>query len=217
MPAKFNGTVVVWADPLGRAVLTQPASQQALQSLLDRGVAVVAADLFRTGPDAANNPLARGGKYAGYTFSGYYYGYNPTVLANRVNDLHALLALQSSDSRVVGEVKSVRLLATGKAGPWALLAQATGNYITTLDRAAIDLHYFDFDQVHDPADEMMLPGATKYGGLPAFATLCTTGKIALWNVPQSWKPNSRGPTPALLVQEGDADLSQMIAWLLGSD
>jgi hypothetical protein len=48
-------------------------------------------------------------------------------------------------------------------------------------RTAADVHRFRFDQVTTTSDEMMLPGALKYGGLPAFAALCAPGELYLHN------------------------------------
>jgi len=57
-----------------------------------------------------------------------------------------------------------------KAGPWALLARALAG--KAVDRTFADLDWFRFGDVTTTADPMMLPGALKYGGLPAFAALC---------------------------------------------
>jgi hypothetical protein len=55
------------------------------------------------------------------------------------------------------------------AGPWALLARPLCR--DAVERTAADFHRFRFDKVHSTSDEMMLPGALKYGGLPALAAL----------------------------------------------
>jgi dienelactone hydrolase len=210
-PPKWDGSITVWVDLQGRSVLSSPKTQDAVRQLLDHNSAILAADLFMSGPAVASNPLARGGKYAGYTFSGYYYGYNAPVLACCVNDLLAAVA----NAGVVKPGESprvVRLLATGKAGAWALLGKALAN--ESISRAAIDLDRFDFDQVRDATDEMMLPGALKYGGIAAFASLCTWGKTAVWNTPQTWQAAMRVPTPAVLAQQGESQLSKMVDWLV---
>ncbi|HEX4792654.1 MAG TPA: alpha/beta hydrolase family protein [Humisphaera sp.] len=206
MPEKWNGTLIVWLDPQGSEVLSRPWWTTVVQDVLHRGVAIMAPDL--TGMEAGN-PLAKGGKYAGYTFAGYYYGYNASILSRQVVDsllapfgTKLLTAMWSAKAE-----KPIRLLATGHTGAAALLANTSGAF----DRAAIDLDHFDFDQVTDPADPMMLPGALKYGGVSAFATLCKA-KTAIWNPPAKFK--LAVPTPTVSVQQGDAKVEKMIDWLL---
>jgi dienelactone hydrolase len=214
LPARPNGTVIIWADPRGTSVLTDPSTQQAVEHALNQGAALLAADLLMSGSDRTTNPLVRGGKYAGYTFSGYYYGYNAPVLAYRVNDVIEMFSdvLLYDGMDGLGKVQSIRLLATGRAGPWALLANALMHDL--IDGAAIDLNHFDFDQVRDPADEMMLPGALKYGGVAGFASLCTHGKTMIWNAPSTWRKNSLVATPQVSLREGEATLDEMIDSLL---
>jgi hypothetical protein len=50
-------------------------------------------------------------------------------------------------------------------------------------RTAADVNRFRFEDVTTVSDEMMLPGALKYGGLPAFAALCAPGDLFLHNMP----------------------------------
>jgi len=190
-------------------VLSDPSTQQAVEHILSRGTAVFAADLI-----TSTNPLARGGKYAGFNFSGYYFGYNAPDLSYQVMDLINLImdAHLNGVQPGVGKVRSVYLLATGSRGPAAIIAN--GVAVGAVDRAAIDLNHFDFDQVHDPADEMMLPGALKYGGVAAFASMCTHGKTMIWNAPATWKKNSLVATPQVSLREGEAKLDDMIDSLL---
>jgi hypothetical protein len=48
-------------------------------------------------------------------------------------------------------------------------------------RTVVDLDHFRFDGINSVADEMMLPGALKYGGLPRIAGLCAPGELYLHN------------------------------------
>ena len=48
-------------------------------------------------------------------------------------------------------------------------------------RTAADLNGFRFENVKANDDSMMLPGALKYGGLPAFAALCAPGDLLMHN------------------------------------
>jgi len=48
-------------------------------------------------------------------------------------------------------------------------------------RLASDLNQFRFDAVQKTDDPMMLPGAAKFGGLPAFAAMAAPGEVLLHN------------------------------------
>src|SRR5262249_14597976 len=108
--------------------------------------------------------------YAGFTF-----GYNRPLLANRVRDILTTVAM----ARLHPRTKAVHIIGFEKAGPWVVLARALcGDAVA---RTAADLDQFRFDKVRTTDDAMMLPGALKYGGLPAFAALCAPGELLLHN------------------------------------
>jgi hypothetical protein len=109
-------------------------------------------------------------KFAGYTF-----GYNRPLLANRVHDILTAVAY----AKGLKGVKKVHLVGVGKAGPWVLMACALCG--DAVDRCAVDVDGFRFDKVRKTNDEMVLPGALKYGGLPAFAALCAPHDLLLYN------------------------------------
>jgi hypothetical protein len=117
-----------------------------------------------------SKPPAVDQKFAGYTF-----GYNRPLLSNRVHDILTAVGYAKS----LKSVKKVHLLGTGKAGPWVLMARALCG--DAVDRCAVDVDGFHFDRVRKTNDEMMLPGALKYGGLPAFAALCAPHDLLLYN------------------------------------
>jgi hypothetical protein len=123
-----------------------------------------------TGETQDAKPMAVNQRYAGYTF-----GYNRPLLANRVHDiLTAVAYAQSYDG-----AKKVHLAGFDKAGPWVLLARALCG--DTVARTAADLNRFRFEDVRTTADEMMLPGALKYGGLPALAALSAPAELSVYN------------------------------------
>ena len=126
-PPDWNGTVVVWADPAGKAGLFDREGRRlrpAVRKLIEAKAAVICADLFLTGeygpaaaPSNPNPAPSANPPYAAFTL-----GYNRGVLANRVHDLLTVLAL----ARDWQGTKSLRLVGVGEAGPWALLARALG-------------------------------------------------------------------------------------------
>src|SRR5262249_37637970 len=71
---------------------------------------------------------------------------------------------------------------------WALLARALAGPSST--NAAIDVGGFDFTQIKQPDDELMLPGALKYGGVLGFAPLfpASAGATQIYRAPQPAAP-----------------------------
>jgi dienelactone hydrolase len=169
--AEFDGTTVVWIHPRGRASLFQddklvPAAKQ----ILDRKAAILAVDVFGTGELTLDKPRAVDSHYAGFTF-----GYNRTLLAERVHDILTAIAFAKNHDKV----KTVHLVGIDKAGPWVSLARGLcGDAVT---RTAADFNGFRFDKVRTTTDEMMLPGALKYGGLPALAALAAPAELYVHN------------------------------------
>lgn len=168
----FNGTMVVWVDPAGKASLFQSGKLvPAARRILDQKAGILAVDVFGTGELRPTTLMTVNTGYAGFTF-----GYNRTLLANRVNDIMSGVPFLMNQK----DVKTIHLVGFDKAGPWVVLAKAMAG--KAVSHTAADLHQFRFDKVTATADEMMQPGALKYGGLPAFAALCAPGELYLHNV-----------------------------------
>jgi dienelactone hydrolase len=185
VPNGWKGSLVVWAHPRGKASLFDGAGKPTplVQQFLDRKQAVLAPDVYLTGefflPDQQPKlPGLEQKHHKNVPFSGYTYGYNRTVLANRVHDMLTVMAMGSQLNK-----GKCDLIAFDEAGVWALLARALAG--SAVDRAAIDLNGFDFDQVKRTDDAMILPGALKYGGVHGFAAMCGEGRTILVNEPNS--------------------------------
>lgn len=193
VPKDWNGETVIWEHPAGKLTLMTEAGKPIApaQRILDAKFAVLCGDLFLTGeyiPDGhgkdANRPVDK--TYAGQTF-----GYNRTVLAERVHDILTLVAFaKSRDSKFVHQV------AWEGAGIWALLAKGAAR--ENILRSAIDLNGFDFDSIKSVNDENFLPGALKYGGVASFISLCRAGETALYRKPEGKDP----PLPSRGVRDG---------------
>jgi hypothetical protein len=167
--SKFDGTVVVWIHPRGKASLLEgghltPAARQ----ILDRHAAILAPDVFGTGELTDGEPMPVDKRYAGFTF-----GYNRTCLANRVRAILTAVVY----ARAIEGCKKIDLLGIEEAGPWTLIARALCG--DSVQRAAIDCHQFSFENVHETSDPMMFPGVLKYGGLPALVEYCHKAEMYL--------------------------------------
>jgi len=168
----FDGTVVVWIHPRGKNSLWEfgkliPAAQE----IIDQKAAILAVDVFGVGELTPAKPIG-----VDKNFSGFTYGYNRTLLGQRVHDILTAVAY----ARGHDKTKVVHLVGWDKAGPWVLLARGLcGDAVL---RTAADAAGFRFDTIKDTSDEMMLPGATKYGGLQALAALAAPAPMSVFNV-----------------------------------
>jgi hypothetical protein len=171
LPPDFDGTVVVWIHPRGKASLFQDGKLvSAAKHILDRKGAILAVDVFGTGELSLDKPFAVNPQYAGFTF-----GYNRTLLAQRVHDILTATAFAKGHEKT----KAVHLVGFEKAGPWVLLAR--GLCGDAVARTAADVNGFRFEKVRTTTDEMMQPGGLKYGGLPALAALTVPAELYVHN------------------------------------
>ncbi len=163
--------LVVWLNPKGKSSLFENGKAiPAVKALIDAGYAVVAPDVLGVGELTPAKPFPVRTDFAGYTF-----GYNRSLLANRVHDVLTLIAFGKS----ILKAKTVHIVGWGELGPVAVLAKALAG--DAVGKLAADLNQFRFETVKDTADPMMLPGAVKYGGLPAFLALCAPGEVLAHN------------------------------------
>jgi dienelactone hydrolase len=170
MTAGFDGTVVVWVHPEGKASLFKDGKLTPVaKQILDAKAAILAPDVLGTGELRAAKPVADK-NFAGFTF-----GYNRSLLGNRAHDILTAVGYAKNHQKA----KAVHLIGVGSAGPWVVLAR--GLCGDSVVRTAADLDTFSFTKVKATDDPMMLSGAIKYGGLPAFATLAAPGQILLHN------------------------------------
>jgi hypothetical protein len=167
-PMKFD-KVIVWVDAARSADKEPEVPPEVYKILPEKEAALMAVGpLLVSNPDRIDPPVVDS-KFAGYTF-----GYNCPLLADRIQDILTAVAY----AKGLG-IKKVYLVGTGKAGAWVLLARALCG--DAVDRCVVDMDGFRFDKVTKTNDEMMLPGALKYGGLPAFAALCAPHDLYLYN------------------------------------
>lgn len=216
IPDDWNGTVVILATEKGKAAVHDADGnpRPELKTLIEAKAAVIAADLFWTGeflPDGKSGPAPGAPDYApksNPSYAGFNLGYNRSVVGNRVHDLLSVVAM----ARGWDGVKSVRIVAPGKAGPWALLAKAAAG--DAVDRVAADLEGFDFDKVTEAGDPMLLPGALKYGGIYAFVPLCDKGETFLVNARKTGKYDLAKKTAGVTLSEEKKSPAEMVEWLV---
>ncbi len=169
--SKGGKRVLVWIHPSGKSSLLESGEPNPLAlTLVRKGITIVAPDVFMTGDFGAATRQEVNAKYAGFT-----YGYNRPLLANRVHDILTAVAFAQ------GVVKPdfIDLVGFERAGPWTLIARSL--CADAVRRTAIDANRFDFAQVSSTDDEMMLPGAIKYGGMTTAAALAAPSHLLIHN------------------------------------
>ena len=182
-PKAWHGDVLVWSHPEGRQSLTAVAIAPAL----DAGWAVVAIDRFSPGESWGKQPaMTRPGPNPPYM--GMVLCHNRSILAERVHDLLSVIALVKGWNKA----RNIHLVSFADAGTEALLARALAG--EAIAHAAIVLGEFDLDQVTDPADPMLLPGALKYGGIAAFISPGRGGETFIAAPPSSLRRGFSTPS-----------------------
>ena len=187
-PQPWNGRVVVLTSPDGAAALTEPETEAAVAGWLADGAAVVVPDLFATAsalPEGQTdlNPMA-GAQYPGNTERPedrwrlspvYYYGYNHSRFSQRVHDLLTVTAFVRTHPE--WEVEHVTLVGLPGAGHWCAAARVVAG--ADIDHAMIDPAGFSFAGVESFEHADFLPGAVKYGDLPALLALSAPHPLTL--------------------------------------
>ena len=207
----FKGDkVVVWVHPDGKASLFEGGKLvPAAKALVEKGYAIVAPDVFETGEMKPAKAFPVNASFAGYT-----YGYNRPVFANRVHDILTAVLF----ARDVLKAKTIHLVGWEGAGPWVVAARALcGDAVA---RTAADLNQFRFETITSASDENLLPGAVKFGGLPAFLALCAPGEVFAHNHSGTGSGqlskavyDAAGAKDALKREPGKAKAEDVVEWL----
>jgi hypothetical protein len=209
-PNAKQGKVLIWVHPDGKASLTKDGKLVApAKTVIDAGFTIAAPDVLGVGDNAFSKPPVVDKRYAGYTF-----GYNRTLLANRVHDVLSVMWFNETL-----KAKSLSLVGWGEFGPIAVLARALGRSEVT--KTAADLNQFRFENIKDTSDPMLLPGAVKYGGMPAFLALCAPGEVlghnhkgtATGKLPKA-AYDAAGAANKLTRHEEKLDDAKVVEWLL---
>lgn len=159
---------VIWTDPVGKSVGfdENAAPNQRLTELINAGTTVLLPDLFHQGELLVKGiaidqqPLIKDSRpYSAFTF-----GYNRTAIVRRAADLLAVVAHAANQ-----QPRSLRLLATGDAALWT--APVGLHAESLVDRIAIDTQSGRFADVKSYSDVNFVPGAVKYGDLPALLSM----------------------------------------------
>ncbi len=178
LPQNWNKQVVLWLDLEGKnrlfAADGQPNTQ--ISRLVNAGFAVSSPDLYLTGDftddhePVSQMPVVKNPR----EFAGFTLGYNHPLFAQRVHDVLTCL----SNSKYHEQTPS-KLHVVGVNGAGVIAATAcalAGNAVSSI---AVDTGGFRFESITEIRDVNLLPGAVKYGDVPAILALCSPTKIAV--------------------------------------
>ncbi len=173
-PKTWNGHATLWLSLKGpESILTASGPTPAAQKLLDQGIAIACPALYLQGateqPKAGDNLKAAAKPKPDdfREFSGYTYGYNPTLLARRVHDAMTMVTMMQN--RQKHPLKQLSIHGLEGAGPLALVTGA----LLKLPAGAVtaDLEGFRFANLQSQWDVNFVPGAVKYGDVEALLKL----------------------------------------------
>jgi len=174
-PAQGGRATLLWLSLKGGASLltTNREPTAAARQLLDAGYAIVCPELYL--PGATRNPNVYAGRKQGYEgFAGYQYGYNPPLFAERVGDALAARAVLRGDPRRPVD----RIVVAGVEGASAIAAATAALAGPTVQELVLDDPSFRFAKLDNVWDVNFVPGAEKYGDLPALLDLCSANVIS---------------------------------------
>ena len=167
---KWNGRVTVWLDGKGKDGMfdAQGKPLKAVMEMLEAGTSVVGVDLFGQGeflekgkPQASARVVKNPREFAGYSFA-----YNHTLFARRVHDAMSLISWVSGFEEE--KPQEVMVVAKGGIEPVALAALSQ---IDGIKSVRLENNRFRFANLKSYRDPNFLPGAVKYGDLPALIKL----------------------------------------------
>ena len=219
----WNKQVVIWVHEKGKAGLLgdDGTPVPAVDKLLKAGFSVASADLLYQGEFLTESQQGGDARVVGYgdgkqpwqKAAVYTFGYNRPLFAQRVHDVLTMVRLVQTDEH---DAEKVHLVGLGPvAGPIAAAARAQA--AGAVDKAAIDTGGFRFASLTKFGDPMFLPGAVKYGDLPALLALGAPGTLWLAGEPGGAKDvaaayGAAGKADALALPGGPADALSAAAW-----
>jgi dienelactone hydrolase len=180
-PKQWNNSVVLWVSLKGEASILDGNGDltSAATKLLAEGFSIACPNLYMK--DAKKNPnVYDDGKKkldSFYGYAGYQYGYNPSLFAERVRDVMASIAMIRDNDKYRTET----IYVAGVEGAGPIAAAAVGVAQSKVNQLFVDTEGFRFAKLNDVWDMNFVPGAVKYGDVPALLSLCAPVKTTVVN------------------------------------
>lgn len=201
--------VVIWLDPRGKSSLFEGDQlASAAKTLIAQNFALVAPDVLGVGEQS---PVKR---TIDKRFVGYTLGYNRPILAEQVRDVMAVATF----ARQKFPSTNIHFVGWGDSGTVVLLARAALG--EGFGRCAVEVADPWWRTVRDTQDPRLLPGALRYGGVPAFAALCSPSELlVIAEDSQEWKRwtvsayEASGALQNWSQRPGPISPDELLAWL----
>ena len=214
----WNRQVVLWVDGDGKVGLFSGTGlHPEVDRLVTAGYAVVGLDLFGQGEFSTNRATLTENQLVGNPrpYAGYTYTYNNTLFVQRVHDLLTVTAWINGD-----EHSPDALHAIGVNGGGELLAAARVVAGDRLTNVAVTTGGFRFAELTRWQDAQFVPGAVKYGDLPALLALSAPHRLWVGDEPE--RPaivegayESAGVTESLtFAADSGNTTADAVSWLL---
>jgi len=216
VPRQDARRAVVWLHARGkRGLFSEDGGlREPVRRLLAGGTVVVGVDLLDQGEFLSETPGTSGRSRwleGEEGFGGWTYCYNLPIFAKRVHDVLAVATWLRQDF-------AVSLLSLDRSGPWGAAALALSPEL--FESAAINTHQFRFANLQDIYDANFLPGAVKFGDVPALLALCAprplwlAGESAAGIAAVEAAYDAAGRSKELSVVEGRPEAAQVVEWLM---
>lgn len=216
--SKWNQEVVLWVDGVGKSGMFNGKDLHPdVQRLVGAGYSVVGLDMAGQGEFTTNRETLTENRLVNNprTYAGYTYTYNDTMFVQRVHDLLTLTAWINGD-----EHSPKALHAVGVNGGGELLAAARAIAGDELQNVAVVTQGFRFAGLARWQDSRFVPGAVKYGDLPALLSLAAPHPLWVGDEPQKLSIVTRAYAAADAANavtfgtESGNSVADAVSWLL---
>jgi len=217
LPQNWNRQVVLWLDLAGKSGLYAADSKPNAQiaRLLKAGFGIGSPDLYLTGDFTENHqPITQMPVVSNpREFAGFTLGYNHSLFAQRVHDV-----LTCISNTKFHEQNPAKIHVVGVNGAGIIAAAAGALAGDAVSSISVDTAGYRFASITEIRDVNLLPGAVKYGDVPAILALCSPTKLAVVGetdesvavAVSAYKASST--TPEFLPSNPDS--SSIVDWLL---
>ncbi|MBY0588180.1 hypothetical protein K2X85_13450 [bacterium] len=167
-------TVIVWISPEGRSAVEENGSPRpVIRQMVSRGLGVIGVDLLYQGTHGNRAGSRSRAIENDREAACFVLGYSSPLFAQRVHDVLSAIAYAR---QWVGPEGTIRLAGAPGAAGWIAAAAFVAG--PAIERVALATDGFRFNQITDIEDPNLLPGAVKYGDLPALLALLAP--VPLW-------------------------------------
>jgi len=179
-PKDWNKEVVIWLSGQGKSALfnADGSLTTPIAMLVRKGYAVASIDPLYTGEFLKDGkPLTQSRKVPNpREFAGYTLGYNHPLFSQRVHDILTVMSFVKNHE---SEPQRSHLVGLDTTGVQAAAACAVAPGV--VDTLHVSTGGFRFGSITDIRDVNLLPGAVKYGDVPAILALCAPTPLHLLN------------------------------------